>query len=168
MDPVLIAIGAAVLLLLGWQFIVFRRARTARPNGLFPPGTTLSPRPLLTHHDVYIYNMLKLAAQDRYLVFAQVPLASVVAVKAEDRSRLNLLSRIALKRVDFVLVHPGSGLVERAILVEEVDACGETVEWQRVVESVLQASGIAFVKLKATTDYTVPSLLGILGLGSEE
>lgn len=168
---ILFAVGiAALVLLLACQFFGSRRSRPSRSKGFsIPPGVVLSSRPLMTSRDVHLYNMINLAARDRYFVFAQVPLPCVVNVKGEGKARMTVLSQIALKRVDFVLIHPGSRLVERAVLVEAADATEGESEWQRAVEAALQASGIPYLRLKASAeDYTVPTLMHLLGLASEE
>jgi len=132
------------------------------------PGTSVSSAPLLSEADVVLYNLMRLAVQDHYLIFAQVPLWSFVSVEAMGKSRSQLLQQIALKRVDFVLIHPGSRHVEKVVHIEEVSPRPHQADRQRVIESVLDAAGIKLVKLRQHTPHTVPALAGLLGLEPEE
>jgi hypothetical protein len=42
------------------------------------------------------------------------------------------------------------------------------VERQRVIESVMDATGIKLVTLRATKSYTIPELTALLGLAVDE
>ena len=86
---------------------------------VLPPGVTLRPQPLLTDAELLLYNLIRLAVEDHYFVFARVPLWSVVSVEAEGKARSQVLRQIALKQLDFVLVHPGTKAAEQVVLLEE-------------------------------------------------
>jgi predicted FMN-binding regulatory protein PaiB len=101
-------------------------------------------------------------------VFAQVPLWSFVAVEAMGRARVQALNHIALKRVDFVLVHPGSRQVQQVLQVQEASPRPHQAERQRVIEAVLDAARIKLVKLRPEPSYTVPLLASLLGLAPED
>ncbi|MBK9307437.1 MAG: DUF2726 domain-containing protein [Nitrospira sp.] len=159
-----------VLLVLGIR--VFRRNRRRKRQQVLPfkipHEASIRTIPLLGKEEIALYNLLQLVAQERYLVFAQVPLWSVVAVDAGDRARSQILRHIALKRVDFVLIHPGTCLVECAVQIEhESPGPGET-EGQRVIESVLEAAGIKLMKLQSKQSYSLPDLTARLELSVEE
>ena len=109
-----------------------------------------------------------MAVQDRYLIFAQVPLWSFVSVEAMGKARSRLLSHMALKRVDFVLVHPGSRHVEQVVQIEDASPGPHQTERQRVIESVLDAAGIKLVTVRSKKSYTIPDLTALLGLTEEE
>ncbi|MBH0177164.1 MAG: DUF2726 domain-containing protein [Nitrospira sp.] len=133
-----------------------------------PPGTAVVSAPLLTEAGIALYNLLQMAAQDRYLIFADVPLWSFVSVEATGKSRLTLLNHMALKRVDFVLVHPGTRHVEQVVQLEDTSPGPHQVERQRVIESVLDAAGIKLVTVRATKSYTIPEITALLGLATDE
>ncbi|MBH0185370.1 MAG: DUF2726 domain-containing protein [Nitrospira sp.] len=133
-----------------------------------PSGITVASAPLLTEAEIALYNLLQMAAQDRYLVFAGVPLWSFVSVDATGKSRLTLLNHMALKRVDFVLVHPGSRYVEQVVQLEDTPSGPHQIERQRVIESVLDAAGIKLVTVRATKSYTIPEITALLGLATDE
>ena len=130
---------------------------------VFPAGTKVIPASLLTEQEVLLYNLIRLAVQDRYLVFSQVPLWAFVRIEAIGEVRAQAFRQIALKRVAFVLVHPGTRQVEQAVQVEDVTSRGGQEIRQRVIESVLDAAGIKLVTLRVQKSYTVPALASILG-----
>ena len=135
---------------------------------VLPSGVTMTSVPLLTEGDVSLYNVVRLAVQDHYLVFAQVPLLSFVSIEAMGKARAQVLNQMALKRVDFVLVHPGERRVEQVIQLQDTSSRPPQLERQRVIEAVLVAAGIKLVKLQSQTSYVVPELSRLLGLAPEE
>ncbi|HSN05043.1 MAG TPA: hypothetical protein VLS44_08660, partial [Nitrospira sp.] len=74
MDAILIGVVAAgVLLLVFWERVQSPAAvKTQAP--VLPAGVTLAPAPLLTEQEVVLYNLIRMAVQDHYLVFSKVPL----------------------------------------------------------------------------------------------
>lgn len=169
MDTVLLVGGAVLLLVFFWILLAgSRSAGRKTPVHVLPPSVRIDPAPLLTESDLSLYNLVRLAVQEQYLVFAQVPLWSFVTVEATETARAQVLRRMALKRVDFVLVHPGSRKVEQVILVEDASSRPQQAERQRVIQSVLDAAGIKLVKLRPHKSYAVPDLVALLGLAQEE
>jgi len=136
---------------------------------VLPLGAVLRPQPLLNEKELLFYNLIRLAVQDRYLVFAGVPLWSFLAVEADGESRIDVLRHLALKRADFVLVHPGSRVVEQVVQVAQessVDPDGVTKE--REIQRILHAAGIRVTTLKAHPAYTVQELEHLLGVSDTE
>ena len=170
MENLLIGLVIAFLVFLIWRLWSSSTNEPVRKGTfLLPPGVTLRPQPLLTDTDLLLYNLIRLAAQDHFLVFARVPLWSIVSVEAEGKARLYVLRQIALKQLDFVLVHPGSKIVEQVVLLEEGSPPQpEEGARRRDIQVVLKAAGIALITLKTRTSYTVPQLAQLLGLGEEE
>jgi hypothetical protein len=126
------------------------------------------PAPLLTEQEVLLYNLIRLAVQDHYLVFSQVPLWAFVRIEALGEVRVQAFRQIALKRVAFALVHPGSRQVEQVVQVEDAASRGSQGDRQRVIESVLDAAGIKLVTLRVQKAYTVPALASLLGCEPDE
>ena len=159
-----------VLLVLGIR--VFRRNRRRKRKQVvpfkIPHGAGISTIPLLGKEEIALYNLLQLVVQERYLVFAQVPLWSFVTVDAGARARSQILRHIALKRVDFVLVHPGTCLVECVVQLERESPQAGEAEGQRIIESVLKAAGIKLMKLQSKKSYSLPDLTARLELSVEE
>ena len=159
-----------VLLVLGIR--VLRRNRRRRKKQVLPfkipHDAGISTIPLLGKEESALYNLLQLVVQERYLVFAQVPLWSFVTVDAGARARSQILRHIALKRVDFVLIHPGTCLVECVVQIEHESPQPGDPEAQRIIESVLNAAGIKLMKLQSKKSYSLPDLTARLELSVEE
>jgi Protein of unknown function (DUF2726) len=168
MDVVLVGAAVAGLVLLLWRFLAASQKTGGQPPSfVLPPGVTITSAPLLTEADVLLYNLMRMAVQDHYLVFAQVPLWSFVSVEAMGKARSLVLNHMALKRVDFVLVHPGSRQVEQVVQIEGGSSRPHQTERQRAIESVLDAAGIKLVKVRSQKSYTIPDLAALLGLDVE-
>jgi len=170
MENVFIVLAIALLAFLVGRL---RVSSTIVPVGkepfVLPPDVTLRPQPLLTDTDLLLYNLIRLAVEDHYLVFARVPLWAVVSVEAEGKARSQVLRQIALKQLDFVLVHPGTKAAEQVVLLEEGSPSQPyEVTRRQEIQSVLQAAGITLTTLKPHTSYTVPQLAQLLGVGDDE
>jgi hypothetical protein len=170
MENLFIGIGIVLLAFLVWRL---KYSLTEKPIGkrpfVLPPGVTLRPQPLLTDTDLLLYNLIRLAVEDHYLVFARVPLWSVVTVEAEGAVRSQVLRQIALKQLDFVLVHPGTKATEQVVLVEEDSPPQpQEITRRREIQSVLQAAGITLTTLNPHTSYTVSQLAQLFGVDNGE
>jgi hypothetical protein len=173
MENVFIGLAIAFLAFLVWRLRVSSSTGPVRQETfVLPPGVTLRPQPLLTDTDLLLYNLIRLAVEDHYLVFARVPLWSVVSVEAEGKDRSQVLRHIALKQLDFVLVHPGTKAAEQVVLLEEgLPPQPDELTRRREIQSVLQAAGITLTILKSHTSYTsytVPQLAQLFGVGDDE
>jgi hypothetical protein len=170
MENIFIALVIAFLAILIWRLRVSSTNGPVRKESfVLPPGVTLHPQPLLSDTDLLLYNLIRLAVQDQYLVFARVPLWSVVSVEAEGKVRSQVLRQIALKQLDFVLVHPGTKVAEQVVLLEEgLPPQPHEVTRRREIQSVVEAAGITLTTLKPHTSYTVPQLAQLLGVGADE
>ena len=170
MENLFIGPVIAFLAFLLWRLKVsFASGRVKKETFSLPPGVTLRPKPLLTDTDLMLYNLIRLAVQDHYLVFARVPLWSILSVEAEGKPRSQVLRQIALKQLDFVLVHPGTKIAEQVVLIEEESPPEpHEVMRRREIQSLVQAAGITLTTLKSHTSYTTPQLAELLGLGDGE
>jgi hypothetical protein len=161
----------AVLAVLLWRVFVARSGTSSRSGPfVLPLGVVLRPKPLLGERELLLYNLIRLAVEDRYLVFAQVPLLSFLAIEAEGESRLEVLRHLALKRADLLLVHPGSRAIEQAVQFEEaaaeVDPLAEGR--RREIQRILHAAGIRVTTLDVRPTYTVQELERVLGMSDPE
>jgi len=169
MDWGLISLGVCVALMVWWFAVSSPSVKVKMGTFVMPPHVTLQPQPLLTDTELFLYNLMRLVVQDQYLVFTQVPLWSIVHVEAEGPTRSDLLQRIALKRLDFVLVHPGSRLVEQVVQLEDDQPSHfRQGDREEVVKAVVESAGIRFTTLPAHTSYTIPQLAALLGLDDSD
>jgi len=173
MDHVLLWSALVVGIYAMWWFKAGRiRTQThaqAQAEGRpLPAGVILEPQPLLSDRDLRLYNLLRMAAQDRYIILARVPLLSVLKVQVEGTGRMQMLRRMALKHLDFVLVHPGSRLVEQVVQVEgDQPSAGREGEARQDIRIIVQAAGINLVVLEADRFYSVQQLEQLLGVAGE-
>lgn len=143
--------------------------RKMRPTPfVLPPGAAIRAAPFLEEDEIALYNLLQLVVQERYLVLAHVPLWSFIAVDADAHVRSSILRHIALKRVDFVLIHPGSRRVECVVQIAHESPRHDETEGQRIIASVLDAAGIKHMKLQSKKNYSLPDLTARLELTTEE
>ena len=170
MENVFIGLAIAGLVFLVWRLRVSSTTGQARKEDfVLPAGVTLRPQPLLTDSDLLLYNLIRLAVEDHYLVFARVPLWSVISVEAEGKTRTQVLRQIALKQLDFVLVHPGTKAAEQVVLLEEgFPPQPHELTRRQEIQSILQAAGITLTTLNTRTSYTVPQLAQQFGVGDGE
>jgi hypothetical protein len=166
-----IALLVGVPAVLVWRIFSGRSQRGSRSGPfVLPLGVVLRPQPLLGERELLLYNLIRLAVEDRYLVFAQVPLWCFLAVEAEGESRIEVLRHLALKRADVVLVHPGSRIVEQVVQLEEkdsgLDAAG--ARQGREVQRILHSAGIRVTTLNVQPNYTVQDLSRLLGMSDLE
>ena len=166
----LLLVGTVIMgIIMLWRYLRKTRQRKKRTTPFaIPSGVTIGPTRLLEEEEIALYSLLQMAVQERYLVFSQVPLWSFVEVEAEAPVRSNLLREIALKRVDFVLVHPGSCRVEHVVQIERESSPLHQAERQHVIESVLNAAGIRLTTLQPKKRHTLPDLTTRLGITAEE
>ncbi len=169
MENVLIGLAIAFLAFLVWRLKVSSPPVSIKKEPfVLPPDVMLRPQPLLTDTDLLLYNLIRLAVEDHYFVFARVPLWSVVSVEGERKTRSQVLRQIALKQLDFVLVHPGTKAAEQVVLLEEgFPSQPHEVIRRQEIQSVLQAAGITLTTLKPHTSYTVPQLAQLFGVGDD-
>jgi hypothetical protein len=170
-DQVLIAVGALLLgLVLGRVFAPAARQPRRASLTAIPPDVSLRSQPVLTETEATFYNLLCLAVQDRLLVLSQVPLWCLVEVQSQDaQMRRRIMGHMALRRVDFALVHPGTRLVEQVIDLDHA-ANGRPArpERDREVELLLNAAGIRLQRLDARNSYTVRELASLVGVTDSE
>ena len=170
MDFWFMVLIAALLALVLWFIFARWPGKTGRSGPfVLPLGVMLRQEPLLTERELLLYNLIRLAVQDRYLLFAQVPLWSFLSVEAAGNFRTQVLRHLALKRADFILVHPGSRMVEQVVQLEEdSSATPNAATKEGEVQRAVRAAGIKMTTLRAQPTYTVQQLEQLLGVSDPE
>jgi len=171
--PIAVAAGGLVAVLLLWWVTILATklsARRAARRSLLPRGLTLVAQPFMSPGEAAFYNVLRLAVQDEYLLFAQVPLWCLVEMQAARPDlRSSFLRQIALKRVDFVLVHPGSLTVAKVVELDDPENTSPQRQLRnRLVEETLRAARIEIVRLRAGAVYTIAELAHALDIEPAE
>jgi hypothetical protein len=130
-----------------------------------PDGVSVSAQSVLTEAEAKFYNLLKLVVQDRYLVLSQVPVWCLVEIRsANEALRRSVLGKIALRRVDFVLVHPGTLAVEKVVELKPPASSPAQQTRDRLLEAIFKQAGIEQVRIPPGARYTMPVLASLLGL----
>lgn len=170
--PMALALGGLLAVLLLWWATVLASklsALRAARRRLLPKGLTLVAQPFMSPAEAAFYNVLRLTVQDDYLLFAQVPLWCLVEIQAvRPDIRHAFLRRIALKRVDFVLVHAGTLSVAKVVELEETDPSDQRHARNRLVEATLKTAGIDLVRLQKGKAYTIAELAHALDIEPPE
>lgn len=164
------AVGLALLIWAGRAWFAKGPTKQDSLGALIPAEVSLQAQPLLTEVESSFYNLLRLAVQEHYLVFAQVPLWCLFDVKGTSReARAAFMRSIALKRVDFVLVHPGTLTAAKVVELDDTSQpSGPRQARQQLIDTALHAAGIECVRLQAPLPSTVPALASLLGIESDE
>ena len=111
--------GIALLVGLWRRFRASRKRKKREAPFMLPSDIVITPAALLSETEAPLYNLLRMVVQDRYLILSQVPLWTLVTVEGKGKERAYVLNRIALKQVDFALVHPGTRLVEQVVQIDD-------------------------------------------------
>jgi Protein of unknown function (DUF2726) len=135
-------------------------------NGaVIPVDVTLKPQPVMTRKEAELFNLLRLTVQDRYLILAQVPVWCLVEVFSNNPGlRRSFLEKIAFRRVDFVLVHPGTLAVTRVLEVAPATPSPTDEQRQELMKAVFGQVGITHISIPPEPACTVPALTTLLGL----
>ncbi len=164
-----------IILLLGVVFLLHWVWRRPIPTGSSPPilsessDSEVTPRALMTAEEATLFNLIRLAAQDYFLVLVKLPVLQVVLVQDTDElARKTLMRTIQSVRLDVVLVHPGSLQTETVVHFQKDEESKQVETRDQVVETVLKAAGIKVVELRLDQSYSVEQVMAKLGLEEEE
>lgn len=167
-------IGLAICIVLIW-YLWPQRSQAPRHNAdaAIPDEVSLRAQPLLTQAEAAFYNILQLAVHEQYLVFARVPIWSLVQIKAKDpkdiRVAASFINRLSKKCVDFVLVHPGTLDVEKVVELEDSSNGRPHKQLRdRMAQLVCRSAGITMIRVKKQDAYTAPALATLLGVEPRE
>lgn len=167
-----LALVAVIILaaLVAW-YLWSRTSRPAAPpeEVRLPEGVSLKPREMFTKEEAAFYNMLRLAVQEQYLVFAKVPVSRVVLAQADDPVDQPLaawvLRRVATTCADFVLVHPGTLTVAKVIMLDGLPSGDRSRPIrERLAGLAMAAAGLEILSVDVHEPFTIPGLAGLLGL----
>ncbi|MFO0774902.1 MAG: DUF2726 domain-containing protein [Nitrospiraceae bacterium] len=169
------AVATAIVLLIGLMIVLLQRRRTEPSASTSDErvawgGVSVAPQALVSPAALSLYNLIKFAVEDRYLVCVHVPVWSLVTVQTEDPAvRRALLRKVALRRVDMALLHPGTRLVEQVIILDgEPGPTDARRRHSEVAERLLREAGIVVTHLNAAGSYSISELQKVLGLEPPE
>lgn len=150
----------------------FRRRRQSQAANTLNLSDTMTAqaRPLIVPSEVALFNLLHLVSRDMFLVFTKIPLRTLVQVSAGDENaRRECVKAIRNLTADFVLVHPGTMLPSKIVMVEGPDHDRVSSNSSYTFLKVLcQEAGIDLIPLKANRNYSAMELTEILGLKEDD
>ena len=167
--PVVLLLLLALIVVIVW--VAWNRpSQPAIQMDTLPGTTAVMPRAILSKGEATLFNLIRLAVQDSYLVYAKLPVSNLVTVTEEDQDiRRMLLQTLQSARVDVALIHPGT--LHPIIGIKFVKNGGlstQSHDRDQLVDAVLQAAGIQVIPVEVNTTYTVAKLVEMLGLGEPE
>ena len=166
----LVALLLGVVFLLQW---VWRRPLPKEAVSELTPDSRESEvtvRSIMTPEEATLFNLIRLAAQEYFLVLVKLPVLQVVSVVDHDEeARKALMRAIQPFRLDVVLVHPGTLQTVTVVHFQTNESEGKRLEKRdQVVDTVLNAAGINVIRLQLTQSYSVEQVVALLGLAEEE
>ena len=161
-------VALIIILLLFWLARERKTSLSTAPvNDMLPSGLQLQPQPFFSQTHALFYNLIRLAVQDQYLVFAQVPLWAVMQVPNPDDRRA-FLRHMAFRKLDFVLVHPGTLLAEKIVELHSSPDTAEERGRSEGIRAAIQLAGLELIQLSTEATYTVAGIAIELGVASVE
>jgi len=148
-----------------------RRRQSQGANALdFSDTMIAQARPLIPSSEVALFNLLHLVSRDMFLVFAKIPLRTLVQVSVGDESaRREFVKAIRSLTADFVLVHPGTMLPSKIIMVGASDPDNAQPNSAYTPMKVLcQEAGIELIAVEANRNYSAMELTEILGFKEDD
>ena len=166
----LVILLLAVVFLLQW---VWRRPlsdEAVHEMTLDSSDSEVTARPLMTPEEATLFNLIRLAAEEYFLVFVKLPILQVVSVvDTDEEARKSLMRTIQPVRLDVVLAHPGTLQSTMVVTFQKQEREGQQPEKrEQVVGTVLKAAGIKVVVLNLGQTYSVEHVMGLLGLAEDE
>lgn len=148
-----------------------RRRSFQRDNeATIPAAITVSVRPLIQGSAVTLFNLLHVVSRDCFLVFAKIPLRTLVQLSAGDEgARRDMLKAIRPLTADFVLVHPGTMLPRKIVMVGAKEHEGAQSDSSRTLMNVVcREAGIDIIWLEVHKNYSALELTELLGIQEDE
>ena len=174
--PLFPMLVVGLIIVTGFVIVVLFRSRKPRggsAHGAWIKGieerVAAKAQLLMNGAEVSVFNLLLLAVRDHFLLLAKVPLRTLVQLRVDDDSSKRVVAQ-ALRNVtvDFVLVHPGTGLPVKAVFLEKPgDAATASHAQEWLVEVLFQKAGIEVIRLDQEARYSVERLTNLLGLDDD-
>ena len=131
---------------------------------------SVSGRPFIPSSEVALFNLLHLVSRDFFLVFAKIPFRTLVQVRADDEeARREVVKPLRAVTVDYLLVHPGTMLPRKIIMIGSVKQNPEkSNSVSTLMKMVCQEAKIDIVWLDAHRNYSANELSAVLGLKEDD
>ncbi len=166
----LVAVLGVIVLFLVWR----GRSRAGSARGMrverLPAMVEVQARELMDESDVALLNLLMIAARDRFLVLAKMPLTRLMRIHVQDDFDARIVAKaIRGITVDFVLLHPGTRRAARAIFVEKQGDHSSSWHEQRPwLDMLFHDAEIEVIRLDRDGRYNVEHITALLGMADDE
>ena len=166
---VLVLVSLVLLYRLGLLWIHYQKGSSGVVPSTLPENLSVEPRCVLTKSEASLFNLVSLAVQDSYLVLAKLPLRSLLKMTAgEDINERWMVKSIQKFVADFVLIHPGTLVPEKVVLLEDQNTNKvQPDDQQKILESLFHNAQVEIIRLELDRSYTVPQLTQLFGLEEE-
>ncbi len=166
----LAALGVVV-----WMLVRPGRSRVTGVTGEFgvdtrPPETVAArARELMDDAEVALLNLLALAARDRFLVLAKMPLTRLIRLQVRDDFDAEVVAKsIRSITVDFVLLHPGTRRAAKVVFVQKPG--DESSSWSvryPWLDTLFRDAEIEVIRLDPMAWHDMEKLTEVLGITDE-
>ncbi|NKB82049.1 MAG: DUF2726 domain-containing protein [Nitrospirales bacterium] len=164
-----ITLIAIIVILLVQGFRLWYTPHPKHLSGMLralPTSLTIQPRWLFTKSEIALYNLIRLAVQDNYLVLAKLPMRKLIKLESEhEADRLAFLRVMQKMILDIVLVHPGTRI---PVWIIQVECTQDTDHKSHLVDKLFQKAGIDVLRLQKDISYTLPELVNLLRLKEDD
>ncbi len=145
------------------------RPRNTRADRILEMVTARARR-LLNESEVALFNLVHLVIRDRYLLLAKVPVRNLLHLNVDDDlAKRGVASAIRSMTIDLVLVHPGTRLPVKAIVIRKSDQClFFSKSLDHLVQTLFCQAEIEVIRLDHDAQYSVERLTELLGLQEME
>ena len=135
-----------------------------------PDSVVVTSQPLIPAAEVPLFNLLHFVSRDMFLVFAKIPMRMLVQVNADETNvRRDMAKAMRSLIADYVLIHPGTMVPRKIILVESPHGEDKQSLASFALMTVLcRDAEIDMIRLEADKNYSAAELTHILGLNEDE
>ena len=135
-----------------------------------PEFLSVSQRPFIPSSEVALFNLLHLVSRDIFLVFAKIPMRTLVQVNVDDGEvHRELVKTLRSVTADYVFVHPGTMLPNKIVMIESVEQGPEQSNLVSILmKMICQEAEIDIIWLNADRNYSANELSEMLGLREDD
>ena len=140
------------------------------PGTKIPEFLSVSQRPFIPSSEVALFNLLHLVSRDIFLVFAKIPIRTLMQVSVDDgEARREVGKALRAVTADYVFVHPGTMLPMKIVMIESVEQdLEQTNSAFTLLNVICQKAEIDIIWLNADRNYSANELSEILGLKEDD
>ena len=151
-----------------WRTKTARSSKTGADRVL--EVVTARARRLLNESEVALFNLVHLVVRDRYLLLAKVPVRSLLHLNVDDDLAKRSVARaIRTMTIDLVLIHPGTRLPVKAVVLRKSDQCVfSSKSLDHLMQTLFRQAEIEVIRLDHDAQYSVERLTELLGLQEME